>query len=658
MRLLAFLKYLAIAATAILMALLLSVWLSPPSPSKDSCEGEDCLFCGYLTSEGTELEGTPYLLSHAKDLVAWVPWGDAAFERARKENKPVLLSSGFEGCRWDRAMQQESFCNPETAAFINRHFVPVKIDRDERPNVDMFYLTFVQATTGNAGWPLTVVLTPAGHPFFGGCYFPPKDTYGSAGLKTVLEEVLRRWAQDRPAIEASAKEMFAMLLKPTARAHGETRTPAAADLAVLSAAANAFDPHRGGFSKTPPRQPQVPLLNFLLEYAATYPDQCKAAQARDMAVFTLSRMARSALQDQIGGGFFSYTVDLDWQRPRFAKALDDQAMMAALYLDAWRQTKNPYFKAVAQETLDYACRELSSASGLFFSGQSDPPSPDPMRNDYYLWTPQQIDPLMDRDSARIFKLHFGLEGAFSPVPPTQYAPLEETALRLGLPPEQVRASLENSCKIVRQSRAKRPAPRRDEKAVTCENALMISALAQKAATDGDDTALLRAARAAEAVREFLTMDNGQLKRVYAANTQSAAPALLEDYAFMVAALLDLHAASPATAAKEKWLARARGLQKTQDELFWDKTDGGYFTAPGPALAGTPRIKRAMDAHLPCANAVSALNLQRLARLTGDVAYAARAQSLLGAANFFRSASPMADATWATALRRQADAPLK
>jgi len=647
MRLLAFFKYLALAATAILTALLLSVWLSPPDAHV--CDDDDC---GCPSAEDALSEGTPYLLSHKKDLVAWMPWGDAAFERARLENKPVLLSSGFVACRWDRIMQKESFRDPEIAAFINRHFVPVKLDRDERPNVDMFYVTFVQATTGTAGWPLTVVLTPKGYPFFGGCYFPPKDTYGSVGLKTILEDVLRRWTQNRPSIEASAKEMFNVMMRQGSAQRGELRAPEAFDWSVLSAAVNAFDPQRGGFSKAPPRQPQAALLAFLLEYAATYPDQCKGAQARDMATFTLNCMARSALQDQLGGGFFSYTADMDWRRPRFTKELDVQAQLGGLYLAAWRQTQNAYFKAVGKETLDYVCRELSSPCGLFFSGQGEPPSSDPMKNDYYLWTPPQIDVLLPPDPARIFKLHFGLEGVFAPVPLTQETPLEETSVRLGLTPEDVRSSLESSANIVRMARARRPAPVCDEKAVTSENALMISALAQGAKLTGNPNYLLRASRAAEAVRQYLSTDEDRLKRIYAASTQSTAPALLEDYAFMIAALLDLHAASDAPLAKEKWLTWAQALQKTQDDLFWDKKEGGYFTSPAPALTGIPRIKRAMDAHLPCANAVSALNLQRLSRLTSDSAYARRAQALLSAASFFRSSAPLADATWATALRRQ------
>ncbi len=639
-----FLKYLLYVGTAALVAMALSVFLTPQNilPSAEAPQARSAL------------GDTPYLESHSRDLVAWMPWGDAAFERARKENKPVLLSSGFAGCRWGYVMQQESFRNAEIAQYINRYFIPVKIDRCERPDVDRFYLKFVQATTGNAGWPLTVVLTPAGHPFFGGTYFPPKDTFNSVGIKTVLEDLRQRWTRHQSLIENSAREMFALLsVQPHDTRRDGDSTARMDDVSALTACLRSFDPQTGGFSHSP-QFPQIPLLQFLLDYARDNPETPDSRQGLDVAVFTLNTLAHSAMQDQLEGGFFPFAADRQRNHPRYVKNLATQAQMALLYFQAAQLANDPYLQAVGEETIAYALRELGRGDGLFYSGHCDPVSGQPdAPNTYYLWDEKEVTRLLEADQARAFILHFGLNDRAGAAPLTQEVPLELTARRLGLTAETVRAQLEASVQILRKARARRPQPLRDEKILTSENAMMARALAAAYAHTKNPFYLEQATRTAQAMRAQLYNEkNERLRRLGTDRaTPSKIPAQLEDYALCVAAALDLHEAT-AKGPDSAWLNWAKKLQQTQDGFFWDRAHAGYFCAQAPMLTGFPRMKETMDGEAPCPNALSALNLQRLYRFSGQKAYVERAKQLLDKLAPRQSDPPLAHATWATALRRQ------
>ena len=650
MRFFTFLKYLLIVGTAVMMALALSVWLTPKAQESHASRYENVSARFY-----GELGHTPYMKAHRQDLIAWMPWGEAAFERARKENKPVFLSGGFAGCQWDGAMQRESFRNPKIAQLINRYFIPVKIDRDEHPEVDRFYLDFVQATTGKAGWPLTVVLTPSGYPFFGGSYFPPTDTFNRVGLQTVLRDLCQRWSQHQELIERSAKEMFELLIARNDLPEQKMPEPAQAmDYLTLTAALYAFDAQAGGFSPLP-NYPQYPLLKFLLDYAADWENTPNGQQARDIAIFTLDQVARSALQDQLGGGFFPYSADRFRRRPRFVKDLITQAQMGQLYLEAWRQTQDPYFKAVAQKTLAFTQRELSAENGLFYSGQTDLSFDDTAitAESRYLWETQQIEELLSVEQARVFAYHFGIKNTAGPSPLTQNNSIEKTAEKLGIPPESACEAIMASVPILLEARAHRGALPIDRKCQTAENALMISALIKAYRLTKQTPYLERALTAARALQTHLyDKKNRLLKRLCLPGEKAQVPGNLEDYVFTIAAMLDLHEAIN-DPEENQWLKWAQALQETQDSLFWDRASPGYFNTQAPILSGFPRMKEATDGITPCPNAVSALNLNRLSRLCSDKTCLDRAKKLLANLAPQITQQPLAHATWATILRKNA-----
>ncbi len=649
MRSLSLIKFLLLTMTAVLVAVGVWMWKNP-----EHAAGKAAELLKMQPRTWAALEGTPHLESHRGDLVNWMPWGAQAFERAKREGKPIFLSSAFAACHWNRVMQRESFNNPLIAQLINSYFIPVKLDRDEYPYTDFFYQSFVQATTGKSGWPMTVVLTPDGYPFFGGSYFPPNDSFSSNGLKTVLLDLQQRWAKHRALIERSAKEMFELMLAqntPSRRAALEL--PEAMDYLTLTAALKTFDPQEGGFSHVM-QAPQAPLLLFLLEYAADTPDDPNGQQALDVAVFTLNRMARGALQDQLGGGFFFYTLDRQWKRPYFAKILRTQAQMAMLYLRAWELTQDEYFKQVAERTLAYACNELLAPNQLFRSAQISLLSRDDNTEEdsYYLFSPQQINQALPPELARVFCAQFGIEDSPLPAALVQPEPIEQTARRLGLEPAQARADLQKATALVIALRDKRPKPTRDEKAETGSNALMVSALVMAYRLTGKPEYLEQAERTADALQSILISGNKPL-RLQSRDDPAKTRGILPDYVCMVTAFLDLHEATQNTQRTEDWLADAKKIQHAADECFWDRANAGYFGVERPIFDGFPRMKVATDTDLPNANAVATMNLLRLWKLTGQNSYRDKADALLGALGPQITQAPQSHATWATLLRKRA-----
>src|SRR6266478_1544260 len=361
-------------------------------------------------------EKSPYLLQHAQNPVEWYPWGEEAFGKARRENKPIFLSVGYSTCHWCHVMAHESFESKEVAAIMNREFVNIKVDREERPDVDRVYMTFVQATTGGGGWPMSVWLTPDLKPFVGGTYFPPEDRYGQPGFKKVLERVATAWKENH----ANIVEQGDKIVDALRESQGAAKPEGEIDAAVLEAAYKQldrnYDPKEGGFGNAP-KFPRPVTLNFLTRLYARDPKSGDGKQALEMALFTLRKMAAGGMHDHIGGGFHRYSVDRYWHVPHFEKMLYDQAQLAAAYLDAFQITQDRQYQSVARDILDYVARDMTSKEGGFFSaedadspvvGVDDPGHKKTAEGAFYIWTKKEIDDALG-DSAEIFDFHYGVQ---------------------------------------------------------------------------------------------------------------------------------------------------------------------------------------------------------------------------------------------------------
>src|SRR5205809_117848 len=363
-------------------------------------------------------EKSPYLLQHAHNPVDWYPWGEEAFAKARRENKPIFLSVGYSTCHWCHVMAHESFENEEVAAIINREFVNIKVDREERPDVDRVHMTFVQATTGGGGWPMSVWLTPDLKPFVGGTYFPPEDRYGQPGFKKVLERVATAWKENHDKIVEQGGQIVAALRESQSGGTGEGKIDAAIVGAAYQQLDRSYDPKEGGFGNAP-KIPRPVALNFLTRFYARDPKSDADKQALEMALFTLRKMAAGGMHDHIGGGFHRYSVDRYWHVPHFEKMLYDQAQLAVAYLDAFQITRDRQYEAVARDILDYVARDMTSKEGGFFSAE-DADSPvvaaigadrghgETQEGAFYVWTKKEIDEALG-DAAEIFDFHYGVQ---------------------------------------------------------------------------------------------------------------------------------------------------------------------------------------------------------------------------------------------------------
>jgi uncharacterized protein YyaL (SSP411 family) len=594
-------------------------------------------------------EKSPYLLQHAHNPVDWYPWGPGAFEKARAENKPIFLSIGYSTCHWCHVMERESFENEGIAALLNRDYVPIKVDREERPDVDRIYMTFVQATTGGGGWPMSVWLTPELQPFFGGTYFPPESRYGQPGFASVLTQIASAWATDRNSIVDSAREMVEQLKRHVG--FDALRAGAAAiDQGILDSGFNVFrrtfDSRRGGFGGAP-KFPRPAVLNFLLRYYAG----SKSREALDMALLTLREMAKGGMHDQLGGGFHRYSVDDRWFVPHFEKMLYDQAQLAIAYLEAFQITGDAQYADTARRTLDYVLRDMTATG--FYSAEdadsaSDPAHPDDKgEGAFYIWTAEEIRALVGVPGAAWFCYRYRVEdaGNVENDPHNEFAgrnilyqahTVEETARQFGQPAEEVRAGLRRAETILLDARAKRMRPHLDDKILTAWNGLMISAFALGGAALDEP----RYAQAARDAAEFLLSRmfdpaSGILLRRFRGG-DAAVPGFLEDYALLAQGLLDLYEAQFDIA----HLETAARLTEKQMELFEDRDQGGFFgAAADPALI--VQVKEDYDGAEPSGNSVAAMNLLRLARMTDRAPFRESAERTLAAFAPRLAAAPVA-----------------
>ncbi len=568
-------------------------------------------------------EKSPYLLQHADNPVNWYPWGAEAFAAARREDKPIFLSVGYSTCHWCHVMAHESFEDAEVAAVLNEAFVPVKVDREERPDVDRVYMAFVQATTGSGGWPMSVWLLPDGRPFCGGTYFPPRPQRGRPGFADLLRELARLWREERGRVEQAAAGVTEHLAAAAAAA-GDSGVPEAG---VLDAARQdllaSHDARDGGFGGAPKFPRPSELLFLLREHRRTGDRASLDAVAR-----TLGAMAAGGMRDHVGGGFHRYSVDAQWRVPHFEKMLYDQAQLVVALLETAQATGDSSWLDVAVDTLDYVRRDMTDREGGFYSAEdadSIPASAAPpahaSEGAFYLWTAAELDERLGPD-ARVFCARYGVraEGNALNDAHGEFAgrnilyearPVGDVAAVCGLPVGDVEASLRRSREQLRRARAERPRPLRDDKILAAWNGLMIGAFARASRVLGPPAPYLESARRAAAFIRSHMWDaaSGRLLRRFR-NGEAAIDAYAEDYACVISGLLELFQAD----GDPDWLSWALDLQRRQDELFWDESGGGWFSTTGRDASLLLRLKEEYDGAEPAASSVSVFNLLALSHL--------------------------------------------
>ncbi len=597
-------------------------------------------------------EQSPYLLQHALNPVDWYPWGDEAFERARQHDRPIFLSVGYSTCHWCHVMEHESFEDPGIAAILNRDFVAIKVDREERPDVDRVYMAFVQATTGSGGWPMSVWLTPDLRPFFGGTYFPPTSKWGRPGFAEILEHIALAWREDRGRILQSAESLVAQLRSLASPAgRGPVPDPRVLDRTAQEFAAT-FDSRRGGFGQAP-KFPRPSELLFLLRQFARTNDRSLLT----MVEHTLQAMAVGGMRDQIGGGFHRYSVDADWRVPHFEKMLYDQAQLMLAYLEAFQTSGSVAFADVAADTAAYVLRDLRDPGGAFYSAEdadSVPPGreePAPTTEDprgvrlqpdetsaprktegaFYLWTFDELDSVAGAD-ADLVRARFGIEpDGNAPLDPhgefgrgnIPYVArsLDDLAATFGSDALTVALRLDTARQALFAARRVRPRPQLDDKILASWNGLMVAALARGARVLRRPDWLDAAAAAASFLRAHLW--NGVTRTLLRRHRggSSAIAGYADDYANVVWGLLELFQAG----GDAQWLEWALTLQRRQDELFLDTDAGGWFSTTGRDESVLLRQKEDYDGAEPAATSVSAWNVLVLAHVTGDAHWQQRAE---------------------------------
>ncbi|MEP7119013.1 MAG: thioredoxin domain-containing protein [Acidobacteriota bacterium] len=594
-------------------------------------------------------EASPYLRQHAANPVDWYPWGDEAFAKARAEQKPIFLSVGYATCHWCHVMAHESFESDAAAAQLNRDFVAIKVDREERPDVDRVYMAFVQATTGSGGWPMSVWLTPELEPIYGGTYFPPVAAWGRPSFAEVLSEIARAWRDDRSEVVASGGRVMARLRERAPAAAAARPNDSVLDAGMETWAA-AFDERRGGFGDAPKFPRPSELLFLLREYART-----GQANPRVMVLGTLRAMALGGLRDHVGGGFHRYSVDGDWRVPHFEKMLYDQAQLVIAYLEAGQMSGDAFFAQVAEDTLRYVQRDLMSADGAFYSAEdadSVPPTPagevaaPATEGAFYIWSRDEIVEALGPDS-KVWERRFGvLPGGNAPSDPQAEfgknnlfytaKTIAAIAQETGHTPADVGMALARGRQRLFAARERRPRPLLDDKVLTAWNGLMLAACARAARVLAPGDALgegvggtgahhLKVAqRCAAFIRDRLWDGlTGRLSRRFAAG-EAGIDAFAEDYAYLAWGLIELFQAD----GDARWLEWAVELHESLDALFEAPNDQGWHATTGLDPTVLLRQLEEYDGAEPAASSVAVMNLLALARLTGRAEFQQKAERVL------------------------------
>jgi uncharacterized protein YyaL (SSP411 family) len=583
-------------------------------------------------------ETSPYLQQHAHNPVDWYPWGAEAFERAKKEDKPVFLSIGYSTCHWCHVMERESFENEEIAGILNAHFVSVKVDREQHPDVDQVYMNAVVMTTGSGGWPLSVFLTPDGKPFYGGTYFPPEDLYGRPSFKRILLSIAEAWKNKRRQLVESADKLNGYLQSPNAPAGQANLSPDVLDRA-FSQFHSTYDAVNGGFGGAP-KFPQPTNLSLLLGYWHRTID----AEALRMVEKTLDVMAKGGIYDHLGGGFHRYATDTQWLVPHFEKMLYDQALLSKVYLQAYQITKENRYAEVAKEIFDYVLRDMADPAGGFYSAEDA--DSDGEEGTFYLWDAEHISTLLDKEQARLFNAYYGVtdNGNFEKGKTilSVVSSIEQLAKEFETNSATIAEILAAARRKLFEARAKRNRPHRDDKVITSWNGLMISSLAYGGMVLNEEKYTQAAEHGAGFIMSTLYEDD-RLRRYYR-DGHVVGKAFLDDYAFTIVGLLDVYEAT----FDAKWLIEAKKLSEEMIELFAD-SEGGFFLTGKDSERLIARSKPVSDGAIPSGNSIAALALLRLSRLTMNQDFAEQGRQILEAFSSQLESSPTSSSAMLIAL---------
>jgi uncharacterized protein YyaL (SSP411 family) len=562
-------------------------------------------------------ETSPYLLQHAHNPVDWFAWGEEAFERARNEDKPILLSIGYSACHWCHVMEHESFENEEIARLMNENFINIKVDREERPDLDQIYMNAVQMMTGHGGWPMTVFLTPKGAPFYGGTYFPPEDRHNMPGFPRILLGVAEAYRSRPDEVRETTTSMLNELRRVgQTRESSKTLTFDLLDAAERNIARN-YDARHGGFGSAP-KFPAAMNLEFLLrQYHRTSRSETLA-----MVENTCRKMAEGGMYDQLGGGFHRYSTDAHWLVPHFEKMLYDNALLSRLYLHVYQQTKDEFYRSIAIETLDYVVREMCDERGGFYSTQDA--DSEGHEGKFFVWTVDEIRDALGEEDAALFCAYYDVTeaGNFEGKNILHISrTAEEVAKSAKIPVERLQEALKRGRDKLFEARERRIKPDRDEKVLTAWNGLMLASFAEAAAIFERDDYRIVAEKNAQFVLENLRRD-GLLLRTYK-DGQSKLNGYLEDYAFFIDGLLALYQ----TTGELGWLEEAIALADRMIEEFWDNEDGGFFYTGKSHEELIVRSKDYFDNATPSGNSVATEVLLHLAALTANEDYSRKATTM-------------------------------
>jgi uncharacterized protein YyaL (SSP411 family) len=562
-------------------------------------------------------ETSPYLAQHADNPVDWYPWGSEALERARHEDKPILLSIGYAACHWCHVMAHESFEDEETARLMNDLFVNIKVDREERPDLDSIYMQATQAMTGHGGWPMTVFLTPDTVPFYTGTYFPPEDRHGMPAFRRVLQGVADAYRSRRASVEETAAKMRELYASATAVARSTgALTASTLDRAYRSIAQH-FDARHGGFDGAP-KFPQAMVLDFLLRYWR----RTGTDYALEMVATTFRKMARGGIYDQLGGGFHRYAVDAIWLVPHFEKMLYDNALLSRLGVHLWQATRDPEVRRVTEETIDWAAREMMAPQGGFYSSLDA--DSEGHEGTFYVWTREEVERALGSDAALAIP-YWGLsqepnfEGKYILYVPNE---MSVTAARAGVAPDDVSEAVANARAALLARRARRERPGRDEKVLASWNGLMLRAIAESARAFARDDHRALAIRTGEFLLREMVRD-GRVMRSHTGGVTRIA-GYLEDHTAVALGFLDLYGLT----FDHRWLEAARSIGDAVDRWFWDEPTGAYFDTASDHEALLTRPRDVTDNAIPSGTSLAVDLLLRLAELLGDATRRERATRVL------------------------------
>jgi uncharacterized protein len=565
-----------------------------------------------------EGETSPYLLQHAHNPVQWHPWNSESLAKAKTEDKPILLSIGYSACHWCHVMEHESFENEDIAGLMNENFINIKVDREERPDLDSIYMTVVQMMTGRGGWPMTVFLTPDQEPFYCGTYFPPDDLHGMPGFKRVLISIANAFRETRPAVERDAKTIAGELRKPDLTQDNKEKLDCAAlDKALQDFRIN-FDSQNGGFGAAPKFPPSMALDCLMRSYRRK-----NEKPVLDMIELTLDKMAAGGVYDQAGGGFHRYSVDGQWLVPHFEKMLYDNALLSRAYLHAYLLTGNYSYRRISEEILDYIAREMTSPEGAFYSSQDA--DSDGEEGSFFLWTIKEVESILGEEDAPLFCRYFGItpQGNFEgknilsiPRPAAWIARMNNIA------EEKLLEIIQRGRKLLLEAREKRVKPGRDEKTLTAWNGLMLRSFAEAANSLGRNDYRNIAIRNADFLMSRMYHD-GRLFRSYK-DGRVRFNAYLEDYACLIDGLISTYEVT----FNPRWITDAKALAETMASRFWDSQDGGFYFTSDDHESLIHRPKELYDNATPSGNSTAAYAFLRLSKLTGEDQWTRYSTSIL------------------------------